>query len=212
MPSGTTEQQYQKQLEQCAEYARYLAERPSVHEIDWKNWQATVTAVLCYISNPRTDEVLLIRRLGSYAHGLISGPGGKMEACESLEQCVVRECLEEVGLEPHGFELGADLFFHFINGVRMRGYAYFTDQWSGEAVPSEEAIPFWCKRDRLPLQQMWPDDALWLPHLLDNFARNGYDHSTPVSGIRQSQVQGYFIFDQDNQMLSHKLAWTSDQN
>ena len=51
-----------------------LAALPSVHQIDWHNWQPNVLAVLCYISNPQTDEVLLIKRLSDYAHGLISAP------------------------------------------------------------------------------------------------------------------------------------------
>ncbi|WGK68450.1 8-oxo-dGTP diphosphatase [Candidatus Haliotispira prima] len=180
----------QQRIRQCAEYARSLACLPSVGDIDWQHWQPTVHAVLCYISNRQTDEVLLIKRLSAYAHGLISGPGGKLENGESLEQCVVRECCEEIAVEPHNFCLRADLFFHFTNGVRMRGYAYFTDEWSGEPQSSEEAIPFWCKRDRLPLHQMWDDDALWLPYVLQG-----------------GRVRGYFIFDDDNRMLSHDIVW-----
>ena len=171
-------------------YERKLAALPSVHQIDWHNWQPNVFAVLCYISNAKTDEVLLIKRLSDYGHSLISAPGGKLEGDESPEQCVVRECLEEVSVEPHNFCLRSDLFFHFTNGLRMRGYAYFTDEWSGVPQPSAEAIPFWCKRDRLPFHKMWQDDALWLSYALQG-----------------GQTQGYFIFNKTNQMLSHNVIY-----
>ena len=172
------------------EYAEQLNCRPSVHDLDWQRWQPTVNAVLCYISNMATDEVLLIKRLSAYAHGLISAPGGKLLAGETPEQGVVRECLEEVSVEPHNFRLGAHLFFNFTSGMRMRAYAYFCSEWTGEPQPSTEAIPFWCKRDRMPLRQMWEDDALWLPYVLQG-----------------GQIDGYFIFDGDNNMLSHHIEW-----
>ena len=175
---------------EITEYSEALNRLPSVHDIDWQQWQPTVDAVLCYISNLQTDEVLLIKRLSTYAHGLVSGPGGKRELAETLEQCVVRECLEEISIEPRNFRLGAELFFHFTNGVRMHVYAYCSSEWSGEPQASAEAIPFWCKRDRLPLLQMWQDDALWLPYVLQG-----------------GRVRGYFIFDNDNNMLSHNIEW-----
>ncbi|MEM9424422.1 MAG: NUDIX domain-containing protein [Spirochaetota bacterium] len=180
---------------EVSSYAKNLAELPSVHDIDWEAWEPTVDAVLCYIVNPQTDEVLLIKRLSSYGHGLVSGPGGKREPQETLRQCVVRECLEEVAIEPHNFRLGADLYFHFTNGVRMRGYAYMCAEWSGNPQPSEEAIPFWCKRDRLPLLEMWEDDALWLPYVLEGFC-NGENR----------QICGHFIFDEYH-MVSYDIKW-----
>ncbi len=177
-------------IQLCAEYAEQLQGLPSVHDIDWTRWRPTVDAVLCYVSNRATDEVLLIERLSDYARGMISGPGGKRQPGESFEQCVVRECREEIAVEPHNFRLGADLFFDFTSGMRMHCCAYFTHEWSGEPKPSVEAIPFWCKRDRLPLMHMWQDDALWLPYVLQG-----------------GRIRAYFIFDDDKQMLSHCIRW-----
>ncbi len=177
-------------ISELVNYTEALKQLPSVHDINWEQWQPTVEAVLCYITNPETDEVLLIKRLSDYAYGLISGPGGKREPGETLEQCVVRECLEEISIEPRNFHLGADLYFHSPDGKRMRGYAYFCNEWLGTPQVSKEAAPFWCKRDRLPLYQMWQDDALWLPYVLQG-----------------GRICGYFVFDRQNNLLSHNIEW-----
>lgn len=49
----------------------------------------------------RDDEILLLRetnRPGASWAGRWVTPGGRVEAGESLEQCVMRECFEETGL------------------------------------------------------------------------------------------------------------------
>lgn len=186
----------------------------SINDIDWENFQAT-QAVLCFLSRPArqqdspqdkvasssasastskqlcpNEEILLIERLSDYGRGLISAPGGKLDPGESLQQCVIRECEEEVGLSPFHFEMRAELLFHFTSGKHMHGYAYFGSDWTGELRPSAEARPFWCPKERLPLHSMWQDDPIWLPYVLDG-----------------GKIKGYFIFNDELELLNYHIDW-----
>lgn len=164
----------------------------SVYQIDWDDWKPDIKAVLCFLINRRMapEEVLLIERLSDYGRGIISAPGGKLEPGETFEECVVRECEEEVGLRPKNFALRAELFFHCTDGVKTYCHTYIGAEWEGEPRPSPEARPFWCRRDKIPLKRMWEDDPIWLPYVLDG-----------------GRITGRFLFDKDFQMLSHQILW-----
>lgn len=82
----------------------------------------------------RQDEVLLIRRSSSHGSGTWSTPGGHLDPGESLEECAVREALEETGVEVANVRFRAvtnDVFEdegkHYVT-VWMEG-----DYRSGEA-------------------------------------------------------------------------------
>jgi 8-oxo-dGTP diphosphatase len=71
----------------------------------------------------RGDEVLLIRRANEPGAGQWSVPGGRVEFGEDLREALVREFLEETGLEVvvHGFlgwveriDADADPPYHFV--------------------------------------------------------------------------------------------------
>lgn len=47
----------------------------------------------------RGDQLLLVQQKKKVAYGLWSYPGGRVEANESLEQAIIREAQEELGLE-----------------------------------------------------------------------------------------------------------------
>ncbi|XP_049601608.1 oxidized purine nucleoside triphosphate hydrolase isoform X2 [Syngnathus scovelli] len=40
------------------------------------------------------------------------------------------------------------------------------DSYNGEPTETEEMRPRWFDSDKIPFEQMWPDDKLWFPLLL----------------------------------------------
>ena len=83
-------------------------------------------------------------------------------------QCAVREVEEETGVQPLGARLVGELHFQYSNGDTVYGYAFRADAYSGTLVETAEAKPFWVPLDEIPYDEMWDDDRLWLPLLLEN--------------------------------------------
>jgi 8-oxo-dGTP diphosphatase len=92
-----------------------------------------------------------------------------------------------VCVTPDAIQARGELSFEFTDGYRLHVHVFVAARFSGTLAATDEADPFWCDLDALPFAQMWADDALWLPHVL-----NG------------RSVQGRFIFEGDS-MLDHEL-------
>lgn len=150
-----------------------------------QNWQPDQTGTLMFLHDG--DRVLLIRKRRGHGAGKINGPGGKPEAGETPLQCVLRETVEEVGVEPRAPWLAGVFRFLDTRGADWLGYIYLATQWSGEPRTTAEAIPGWYARHALPYEEMWDDDRLWLPRLL--------------AGER---LAGDFLFT-DGRLLAHRL-------
>jgi 8-oxo-dGTP diphosphatase len=60
----------------------------------------TVIGTLCFIENG--DQLLLINKKNGFGAGKIVAPGGKKKDNENLEECIIREVKEDVGLNVEG--------------------------------------------------------------------------------------------------------------
>lgn len=166
--------------------------RPNGLHTPWvSDWRPELIGTLVFIL--RDDQVLLIHKKTGHGAGLINGPGGKLDPGESVVECAVREVAEEVGLTVRNALVGAELRFVERQGQQWLGFALTASEFSGEPVETPEARPFWCPLDEIPYQQMWPDDAIWLPRLLAN-AEQG----------RDTVFVQNFLFD-DGQLLAHEM-------
>jgi 8-oxo-dGTP pyrophosphatase MutT (NUDIX family) len=103
----------------------------------------------------REGRILLLRR----SDGLWSVPGGGMEPRERLEETVVREVREEIGLEVEpvaliGVYSSPEYIFAYPNGDRMQPIITFFEcrVVGGEIVPDMEEI--------LEARYFGPDDDL----------------------------------------------------
>lgn len=164
--------------------AEFAAAR-RVADIDWNRWQAVDVATLVFVL--RGDEILLIEKKRGLGGGKVNGPGGKVDPGETVEQCAIRECREELGIRVSDLERLGEHKFQFVDGYSIHCWVFRSCTFSGTAVETAEAAPLWTAIDDIPFDRMWEDDRIWLPLLI-----NGHAFSAR------------WIFDGDN-MLDHQL-------
>jgi 8-oxo-dGTP diphosphatase/2-hydroxy-dATP diphosphatase len=128
------------------------------------------TTVTTLVLLRRGDEVLLAMKKRGFGAGRWNGVGGKLEPGESLEQALVRECHEEIGVTPLQYHKVAEHNFHeYHEGEQkqMLVHAYVCTEWRGEPAESEEMAPRWFQLADIPYDEMWSDDPHWLPQVLE---------------------------------------------
>ncbi|WP_408957026.1 8-oxo-dGTP diphosphatase [Natrinema sp. 74] len=112
-------------------------------------------------------DVLLIEKRRGLGEGWHNGPGGKCEPGETPQECAIRETREEVGLAVRDLEKAGELTFLLDGADHTVCHVYRTTSFDGEPTPSTEARPEWVPVDDVPYDQMWDDDHLWLPGVLE---------------------------------------------
>jgi 8-oxo-dGTP diphosphatase len=126
------------------------------------DWRPRELGTLVFVE--RDNEVLLIEKKVGHGAGMINVPGGRLEPGEMPVACALREVHEEVMLNCLDLHPAAHLRFHdTVNGFAMRGFAFVTQNFEGEAKETEEAVPFWCHWDEVPYHRMWENDSYWWP-------------------------------------------------
>jgi len=156
-------------------------------EIDWATWQPGERATLLFVI--RDGQILLIRKKRGLGAGKINGPGGRLEAGETPLEAAIRETREELGIEAVAPELRGELHFQFVDGYSLLCSVFVAPDCIGTPVETDEADPLWTPLDAIPYEEMWADDARWLPGL-----------------IAGRTFRGYFHFDGD-EMLAHHVDW-----
>lgn len=139
----------------------------------------------------RESEILLAMKQRGVGAGYWNGPGGKVDPGETIEQAMVRECQEEVGVTPTEYTKVAYHDFVLQNDAgswHQWTHAYVATEWQGEPTPSAEMLPQWFNLANIPYGQMWPDDTLWLPLVLE-----GKLLQTRFVLAKNEQVENYEI-------------------
>jgi 8-oxo-dGTP diphosphatase len=154
-------------------------------DIDWGAWHAKDPATLVFVF--RDDEVLLINKKTGLGKGKVNAPGGKVDPGETPEAAAVRECREELHITVSNLEYCGEHRFQFVDGYSIHVWVYRTDKYDGVPTESEEARPLWVNQEEIPFEQMWEDDAIWIPKML-----------------RGEIFTGRWIFDGDR-MLDYEL-------
>lgn len=152
-------------------------------------------ATLCYplrggLPVAPDDEVLMIQKRRGLGEDLYNGPGGKVEPGETPVEAAVRETREETGVDVGRVEKRGDFDFFFGDDHVFCCHVYVGHDVAGELEASPEAYPEWRARSEIPYDEMWDDDELWLPAVLDG-----------------ETIRAVFYFDDDgDEFLAHDLA------
>lgn len=119
----------------------------------------------------RGDQILLAMKKRGFGKDLWNGVGGKLKDDETVENAVIRETGEEIGIGVEKADLfhHGDLTFEFPTKPdwNQTVTVFSTKKWQGEPAESEEMKPQWFKFANIPYEKMWWDDKFWLPKLID---------------------------------------------
>jgi 8-oxo-dGTP diphosphatase len=135
-----------------------------VADIDWASWRAVDPATLVFVV--RNGQILLIRKKRGLGAGKINAPGGRREPGESFEACAARELEEELGVTPIALDRLGEHRFQFVDGYSIYVHVFRAADVVGTPVETDEATPFWVDVDEIPFEEMWEDDRIWVPLLL----------------------------------------------
>jgi mutator protein MutT len=141
----------------------------------------------------KDDQLLLAMKKRGFGMGYWNGVGGKIEPGETLEEALVRETQEEIGVTPTIWDKVAEIDFvmdsHTDSPWHMYVHAHIASEWEGEPLESDEMAPKWFHVSQLPFDHMWEDDKFWLPIVL-----------------RGKKVAGTFSFVQENALNSQDIT------
>ena len=113
----------------------------------------------------KNNQILLAMKRRGFGAGRFNGAGGKVEPDESIDQALVRETQEEIGVTPINFTKMADITFdqqYKGQPSIMHVHVFTSDNWQGTPTESEEMSPQWFAINDIPYDNMWPDDTFWL--------------------------------------------------
>lgn len=140
----------------------------------------------------KDDQILLATKKRGFGEGYWNGTGGKIDPGETVEQALVRESQEEIGVTPTKYEKVAEHDFHMDidseNPWHMYVHTYIASEWEGEPTESEEMAPQWFAIADIPYNQMWQDDPYWLPQALAG-----------------KKVVTAFTFNSDNSLVTNQV-------
>lgn len=100
----------------------------------------------------KNNKVLLAKRKNAYGEGLYGLPGGHVDKQESLERCMARELLEEVGVVPVQFQF-LGLVKEWQKTHFFLQFVFVCTEWSGQitnAEPEKSDDWKWFSIDSLP--------------------------------------------------------------
>lgn len=150
-----------------------------------KNIKATLTLFM------DSDKILLGEKKRGFAKGTLNGIGGKQDPGETIEQAMIRECQEEIGVTPTNYEqvgkIDFDMWYKGEHSI-MEMFIYNCYAYSGQIKETEEIRPEWFNKNQVPFDRMLADDKLWLPQVLQG-----------------SKVKGSVKFDKDMNMLYNDI-------
>jgi len=123
-----------------------------------------ILATLCYVK--RDGYTLMVHRnkkVNDIHEGKWNGLGGKFEAGETPEECVVREMFEESGLFIQNPKLCGLLMFPNFKGNDWYVFVFTATEFSGELIDSPEGKLEWIPDEKILDLKLWESDHIFMP-------------------------------------------------
>lgn len=123
-----------------------------------------ILATLCYIQHDGcTLMVHRNKKVNDIHAGKWNGLGGKFEAGETPEECVIREVREESGFSIQHPKLCGLLMFPSFKGNDWYVFVFTANAFSGEQIDSPEGHLEWIPDEQLLELNLWPSDQIFMP-------------------------------------------------
>ncbi len=148
----------------------------------------TIVATLVFIR--KDNQLLLGMKKRGLGEGRWNGFGGKVLENETIEAAAMREVEEECGINVTKLEQRGIINFSWPNKKSdpLEGHIFEALEYSGNPIETEEMKPQWFDLDKIPYEEMWADDILWLPHFLAN-----------------KKFKAEFSFDDSDKIIAHSI-------
>lgn len=96
------------------------------------------------------------------------GVGGKLEAGETKEACLVREVKEETGLVLKSYAYRAKIYFYSDLYEDEVMYLYTATEYTGELIECDEGELAWIHKSEVMKLNLWEGDRIFLEKLLED--------------------------------------------
>ena len=118
---------------------------------------------LCYIE--KDGRYLMLhrtRKQNDENHDKWIGIGGKFEAGESPEDCMLREVREETGLSLGSWRFRGIVTFVSDEWGTEYMHPFTADSFTGALCPRDEGELEWVEKERIPSLPIWEGDRIFL--------------------------------------------------
>ncbi len=144
----------------------------------------------------KDNKILLGRKKRGFAQGVLIGIGGKQDTNETIEQTMIRETQEEIGVTPTEYQqVGIIIFDTYYKGehVNLVLNIFKATNFVGEPVETDEILPLWFSKNNIPYEQMLEDDIIWMEIVL-----------------KGQMVTGKVVFDENLKMQQNTIRVCED--
>ena len=125
---------------------------------------------LCYIENDRGEYLMLHRtkKQNDLNAGKWIGVGGKFEADETPEECLLREVYEETGLTLTQYHFRGIVTFLSNEWEGEYMHLFTADKYEGTLCDCNEGELAWVPKNDVLKLNLWEGDHIFLRELLEN--------------------------------------------
>lgn len=120
-------------------------------------------STLCYLERDGAYLMLhRVKKVHDVNEGKWIGVGGRLEAGESPEECLVREVFEETGYTLKKWRFRGILTFSSEGWETEYIFLFTSDAFSGEPHACDEGELAWVPRDEVQSLNLWEGDRVFL--------------------------------------------------